>query len=73
MRLTNLGSDVRAAKSIQMLAGRYDPAVFDAPGGRTRVRLAVSDDDAWDVVVADGEAAMAPADGRPDAVLTADA
>jgi pimeloyl-ACP methyl ester carboxylesterase len=33
----------------------------------------VSDDTAWDVVVADGFVSIAAPDGRPDAVLTADA
>jgi pimeloyl-ACP methyl ester carboxylesterase len=55
------------------LVGRFDADVFDARQRRTRIRLVVSDEDAWDVVVADGAAAVLPADGRPDAVLTADA
>ena len=33
----------------------------------------MSDDGVWDVVVADGAASIATPDGRPDAVLTADA
>ena len=33
----------------------------------------MSDERAWDVIVADGAASIAPADRRPDAVLTADA
>ena len=59
--------------SIRTLVGRYDPAVFDARKRRTRIRLATSEDGAWDVVVTDGAASLAPSDGRPDAVLTAEA
>ena len=45
--------------------------MFD-PQRRTRVRLAVGEKEVWDVVLADGAAAIAPAGARPDAVLTAD-
>jgi len=62
-----------APAPIRTLAGRYDPAVFDARQRRTRIRLAVSDEDVWDVVVADGAATLAPPSARADAVLTADA
>jgi len=61
-----------APDSIRTLVGRYDPAVFDARTPRTRIRLAVGDE-AWDVVVSDGAATIAPPFARPDAVLTADA
>ena len=57
---------------VQTLVGRFDPSVFDARRRRTRIRVAVSDDGAWDVIVADGAASIAPEDGRPDAVLSAD-
>jgi len=59
--------------SIRTLVGRYDPDVFDARQRRTRIRLAVSDDDAWDAVLANGSATIASAGAGPDAVLTADA
>src|ERR1035437_1816682 len=62
-----------APSFIQALVGRFDLSVFDARRRRTRIRLAVSDDGVWDVVVADGAASIATPDGRPDAVLTADA
>lgn len=62
-----------APSFIQALVGRFDPSVFDARRFRTRIRLVVSDDTAWDIVVADGSLSIAPPDGRPDAVLTADA
>jgi pimeloyl-ACP methyl ester carboxylesterase len=48
-------------------------SVFDARTRRTRIRLAVSDNGVWDAVVADGAASIAAPDGRPDAVLTAEA
>jgi pimeloyl-ACP methyl ester carboxylesterase len=57
---------------ISSLVERYEADVFD-PGRRTRVRLAVKDNEAWDVLLADGAAAIAPPGARPDAVLTADA
>jgi pimeloyl-ACP methyl ester carboxylesterase len=62
-----------APSFIQTLVGRFDLSVFDARRRRTRIRLAVSDDGIWDVVVADGAASVVTPDGRPDAVLTADA
>ena len=58
---------------IQTLVGRYDASVFDARRRVTRVRLAVTGGDAWDVVISDGVAAVAPAAGQPDALLAADA
>jgi pimeloyl-ACP methyl ester carboxylesterase len=61
-----------APSFIQTLVGRFDPSVFDARRRRTWIRLAVSDENAWDVVVADGAATIASADASPDAVLTAD-
>jgi pimeloyl-ACP methyl ester carboxylesterase len=61
---------------IATLVGRFDPAVFDARGRRTRIRLAVRgegrEEHAWDAVVAGGGAAIEAADGRADALLTAD-
>ena len=58
--------------SIRTLVGRYDPSVFDARRRLTRVRLAVRDGGAWDVVLSDDGVELGPADGTPDAVLTAD-
>ncbi len=57
---------------VQTLVGRFDPSVFDARRRLTRIRLAVSDGDSWDAVVAGGAATAAAAGERPDAVLTAD-
>ncbi len=50
---------------------RYDGAVFDARTRRTTIRVEV-DEDAWNVIVADGTATLAPPFARPDAVLSAD-
>jgi len=61
-----------APRSIQILAGRFDPSVFDAPRHRaTRIRLVVSGD-AWDVVISEGSATVATAEGATDALLSAD-
>lgn len=58
--------------SISGLLERFDASAFYAPGGRARLRLE-SDGDAWEVQV-DGAARLAAAtNGRPDAVLAADA
>jgi pimeloyl-ACP methyl ester carboxylesterase len=58
---------------IEALAGRFDPSVFDERQRRTRIRLAVGHESVWDVLVADGAATNVAAQGRPDAVLSADA
>ena len=72
-RWTELRVMTESPRSIQALVGRFDPSVFDAPGKRTtRIRLVVADRDARDVVVADGSATVATAEGAPDAVLRAD-
>jgi pimeloyl-ACP methyl ester carboxylesterase len=62
-----------APSSIQTLVGRFDASVFDARKIRTRIRLGVGEENAWDAIVTDGAATVAEADGRPDAELTADA
>jgi pimeloyl-ACP methyl ester carboxylesterase len=60
--------------SLQTLVERFDPEVFDAPGGRARIRLELAGGGAWDAVLAGEdlrlEAAVA---GDPDALLTANA
>jgi pimeloyl-ACP methyl ester carboxylesterase len=57
---------------IERLVDRYDPSVFDRRRNQTRIRLEVRGQSAWDAVVSATAAAVAPADGRADAVLTAD-
>jgi pimeloyl-ACP methyl ester carboxylesterase len=62
--------------ALRTLAGRFDPTVFDAPAGRARIRLVVTDaEEAWDAVVAGEliEVEDADRDKRADAVLKADA
>jgi pimeloyl-ACP methyl ester carboxylesterase len=72
-RLIRLDASMPTApKPIRTLVSRYDPAVFETRRRQLRVRLAVSDDNAWDAVVADGAATIAPAAERPDALLTAE-
>jgi pimeloyl-ACP methyl ester carboxylesterase len=58
---------------LRTLVDRYDPAVFDPGRGQIRVRLGVSDAREWDVMLARGQATIDVAEGRPDAVLSADA
>ena len=61
-----------APDALLTLVSRYDPSVFDPWRSGARVRLAISDDGAWDVLIADGAASIAAPQGRPQAVLTAD-
>jgi pimeloyl-ACP methyl ester carboxylesterase len=58
---------------LETLLSRYDPNVFQEPGRRLRVSLAVPGQGAWGVLLADGTATIAPPSGRPDALITADA
>jgi pimeloyl-ACP methyl ester carboxylesterase len=65
-----------AFSALRTLAGRFDPTVFDAPAGRARIRLVVSDqEESWDAIVAGGRLELEDADRekRADAVLKADA
>jgi len=62
--------------ALRTLAGRFDPTVFDAPAGRARIRLVVTDQEAaWDAVIVGGllELEVAQRDKRADCVLKADA
>lgn len=60
---------VAAAEWLDALVSRYDSRVFTTGGRRARVRLLESEE-AWDVVLGDGEALATPAGGKPDAVIT---
>jgi pimeloyl-ACP methyl ester carboxylesterase len=58
-----------APDPLRTLVDRYDSAVFDA---RARVRLAVGEDE-WDAVLEAGGARLEAPDGRPAALLSANA
>jgi len=64
-----------APESLVALVERFDPSVFDAPGGRARVRLRVKGAGEWDAEVSRSRARLreAAADRRPDAEIRADA
>jgi pimeloyl-ACP methyl ester carboxylesterase len=59
--------------SLLTLVERFDPSVFDAPGDRARIRLALRGGGAWDAVFEDGALRLEPAEAEPDALLSADA
>lgn len=59
-------------EAIETLIARYDAEVFDARERVTRVRLAVGEDNAWDVVIQNGHAEIERTAGRADAELSAD-
>jgi pimeloyl-ACP methyl ester carboxylesterase len=63
---------VRAPHAIGTLVDRFDPEVFDAPGGRARLRLRVTGEPAWDGVFEHDELRLEPSAGQPDAELGAD-
>jgi len=73
MSATPKRSSERVPEAIQTLADRYEHHVVDARRRVTRVRLALSGGSSWDAVITDGELTLAPPDGEPDAVLTANA
>ena len=59
---------------LQTLVERFDHDVFDVRDRRARVRLEVRGEGAWDVALSAGRAELGAAtDGRPDALLSADA
>ncbi len=53
------------------LVDRYDPTVLQELGRRVRVGLIAADHGAWQVLLDGGRARIQPADGRPDAMITA--
>lgn len=62
-----------APTSIQTLVDRFDPSVFDTTRKRRiRIRLEQAGEEAWDVVLTDGAAAIVRAGDGADAVLAAD-
>ena len=61
-----------APTAIDELVARFNPDDIDVPGGTARIRLAVTDGEDWDAVVAGGDISLVPAEGDPDAELSAD-
>jgi pimeloyl-ACP methyl ester carboxylesterase len=62
-----------ANPAAQVLLERLAPADLDLPAGRARVRLAVRGGDDVDVLLDPRGGTLAEPDGRPDALLRADA
>jgi DNA-binding IclR family transcriptional regulator len=60
-------------ESLAALIERWDPNVFDAPGGRARVRLVVTNEGEWDAVIHGAAVALRDPRGEPDATITAPA
>ena len=67
--------DTAPADGIASLAGRFDADAMHLPGGRARVRLAVTGGRACDAVIAGRRLRLRDADegADPDSVLSADA
>jgi len=63
----------RAPDFIDTLVDRFDATVFDARKEHVRLRLVVTGEGEWDVVIEDGAARVVPAGARADAVLSAEA
>jgi pimeloyl-ACP methyl ester carboxylesterase len=59
-------------RPLQTLIKRFDRETFEPPGGRARVRLAVSGAAAWDALLDEDTARLVPAEGDAEATLTAD-
>lgn len=59
--------------SLKTLVARFDASVFDAVGGRARIRLCVAGNGQWDVLVNNDRVQLTAATRTPaDATLTAD-
>jgi len=60
--------------SLRILLQRYDPSALDVPGREARIRLCVSEDGEWDLIVRRNEAEIRAAQSRraADAALSAD-
>ena len=62
-----------APESLRALTDRFDPEVFDAPGGRARVRLTVEGEGEWDAVIHGAAVSLREPRGVPDATIRASA
>ena len=60
-----------APESLCALVDRFDPEVFDAPGGRARVRLDVEGEGQWDAVIHGAAISLREPRGEPDAIIRA--
>jgi pimeloyl-ACP methyl ester carboxylesterase len=60
-------------ESLAALADRWDPEVFDAPGGRARIRLTVEGEGEWDAVIHGAALTLREPKGEPDATISAPA
>jgi pimeloyl-ACP methyl ester carboxylesterase len=58
---------------LRTLVAHYDPAILDEPVRRRRLTITVPDQGAWEVVLSPNGARLGSPNGRPDAVLAADA
>jgi pimeloyl-ACP methyl ester carboxylesterase len=58
-------------ESLNALIERWDPEVFDAPGGRARVRLEVKTQGEWDAVIRGAAVTLREPRGEPDATISA--
>ena len=58
--------------SLRTLVDRFDATAIDAPAGRARIRLEVTDGEQWDVLLDGGRRIVPAARGAPDALLIAD-
>lgn len=57
---------------LSVLAERFEPDLIDLPEATARIRLAVRDRGEWDAIVSATGMRLAAAEGRPDAILSAD-
>jgi pimeloyl-ACP methyl ester carboxylesterase len=60
-------------ESLAALIERWDPELFDAPGGRARVRLIVTGEEEWDAVIHGAAVTLREPRGEPDATIAAPA
>ena len=61
-----------APRALSALVGRYDRTAFEPQGDRARVRLAVTGEGEWDVLLERSDASLTRTNGGADAALTAD-
>src|SRR5687767_1400694 len=75
MATTARKGDTAPAEGIAALAERFDADAMHVPGGRARIRLAVTRGRAWDALITGRRLRLHEADDGtdPDCVLSADA